>query len=97
MEAVLIKYSKDVDIDGSIQEIVIWQLPEKSPNRPHDIKYRLYFGLSDGTCLIRYDNEIRKGDHKHLREREEPYVFLSVPQLLKDFWVDIEKIKKGMI
>ncbi len=35
--------------------------------------------------LVRYDNETGKGDHRHYGDREEPYGFLSVEQLLADF------------
>ncbi|WP_366949727.1 DUF6516 family protein [Geobacter sp.] len=32
-----------------------------------------YCGRLDGTCLVRYDNERGKGDHKHLQGTEQPY------------------------
>ena len=28
---------------------------------PYGLKYRLYYGLADGTCIVRYDNESGKG------------------------------------
>ena len=65
--------SKLVYPDGSIREMVLWQLPRPTPDRPHGFKYRLYYGLADGTCLVRYDNETGKGDHRHYRKREEQY------------------------
>lgn len=95
MKAVPIQRSKVVEPDGSIQQIVIWQLPEKTKDQPHGLKYRLYFGLADGTCLVRYDNEKGKGDHKHIREREEPYQFTTLRQLMEDFLADVERAKKG--
>jgi hypothetical protein len=76
--------------DGSVVEMVIWQLPRLSPDRPHGIKYRLYFGLANGTALVRYDNESGKGDHRHYRDSgEQPYVFVDVETLIKDFLVDV--------
>jgi hypothetical protein len=30
--------------DGSIVEMVIWRLPKADHERPHALKYRLYFG-----------------------------------------------------
>jgi hypothetical protein len=96
MKATLIHYSKVVSINGAIQEIVIWELPIKTTDQPHGIKYRLHFGFADGTCLLRYDNAKHKGDHKHLRNREEPYAFTTVSQLLKDFLADVDKVKEGM-
>jgi hypothetical protein len=45
-------------------EMVIWTLPRASNDRPHGLKYRLYCGR-DGNCLVRYDNETGKSDHRH--------------------------------
>ena len=41
--------------------MVLWQLPKPTKDRPHGLKYRLYYGLADGTCVVRYDNETGKG------------------------------------
>ncbi len=82
-------HSKTPISDGSIMEIVIWQLPYKTAERPHGLKYRLNYSLPDGTSLIRYDNELSKGDHKHISANEMPYVFKTVDQLLADFFNDI--------
>lgn len=65
-------------------EIVIWELPGKTRERTHALKYRLYCGRG-GHCVVRYDNEAGKGDHRHYGDREEPYIFTSLEQLLDDF------------
>ncbi len=93
MEAKLIYREKYIYADGAIREMVIWQLPQKTWDRPHGLKYRLYYGRSDGTCAVRYDNESGKGDHRHLREKEEPYPFRNAESLIADFMGDIESIK----
>ncbi len=36
----------------------------------------------------------RKGDHRHYKEREEPYLFVSLEKLAEDFYRDVEQIKK---
>jgi hypothetical protein len=36
------------------------------------------------VSLVRYDNETGEGDHRHYGDREEPYGFSSVEQLLAD-------------
>jgi hypothetical protein len=97
MDATLIHHSKVINADGSIEEIIIWKLPEKTKNYSHGIKYRLYFGLANGSCLLRYDNEKFKGDHRHIREREEPYMFSTIEQLLLDFEAAVRKIKLGKL
>ena len=57
MAAKLIYREKYMYADGAIREMVMWQLPEKTAKNPHGLKYRLYYGLSDGSCIVRYDNE----------------------------------------
>jgi uncharacterized protein DUF6516 len=74
--------------------MILWRLPRRSADRPHGLKYRLYYGLADGTCLVRYDNESGKGDHRHYRGRELPYRFSSVDVLVQDFLADIAKLRK---
>ena len=36
-------------------------------------------------CVLRYDNETGKGDHRHIGAQEEPYSFTSIEKLLEDF------------
>jgi hypothetical protein len=64
MKATLIAHAKDVRDDGSMVEIVIWELVEPLPPCTHRYKYRLFFG-APGECFVRYDNERGKGDHRH--------------------------------
>lgn len=58
------------------------------------MKYRLYYGLEDGTCIVRYDNETSKGDHKYIKEKEENYRFTDVETLIVGSLEDIEKAKR---
>lgn len=89
-KAALVLDEKVVLADGAIMELVIWRLPRATPDRPHGLKYRLYFGRA-GKCLVRYDNESGKGDHRHIRGREQSYRFISVARLRQDFEADIKK------
>ena len=89
MPAVLLAHAKEFRDDGSIVEIVVWELPEPLPPSAHRYKYRLYYG-SGGTSRVRYDNERGKGDHRHIGESEECYVFSTLEQLLEDFRRDVE-------
>ena len=94
MKAQRIFYDKAVLADGAIVEMTIWQLPEPSSERPHGLKYSLFFGR-DGRRVVGYDNERGKGDHKHLGEVELPYRFVSVEQLVADFLADVERSNGG--
>ena len=55
------------------------------------IKYRLYSGVND-ECVVRYDNETGKGDHRHYGNREEPYSFESLDKLITDFRYDCTRL-----
>lgn len=88
MPASLLARAKEVRDDGSIVEIVIWELPEPLPPSTHRYKYRLFFGAS-GVSRVRYDNERGKGDHRHVGDQEYEYSFSSVEQLLADFQSDV--------
>ena len=89
MTAELVHRERHLFADGALVEMVIWRLPKKTEDRPHGIKYRLYYGLSDGSCMVRYDNESGKGDHRHIGGREEPYRFVDVETLVADFMADV--------
>ncbi len=72
------------DLGSAFVELVIWQLPRKLPGSDHRYKYRLAL-IRAGVCLIRYDNEAGKGDHRHVGPREEPYRFVDLDTLIRDF------------
>ena len=77
--------AKEVRDDGSIIEIVAWELSE--PLSPSTHRY-MYYG-AEGDSRVRYDNERGKGDHRHIGEGEEDYAFTTIGQLLDDFERDI--------
>lgn len=89
MAAKLIYRQKFIYPDGAIREMVLWKLELATRDRAHRLKYRLYYGSADGTCVVRYDNETGKGDHRHYSGREEPYFFTDVETLVADFLEDI--------
>lgn len=97
MKAMPLLRRKVVYADGAILEMVLWKLPKTTPDRPHGIKYRLYYGLADGICVIRYDNETGKGDHRHYGDREEAYQFTDVETLVADFLQDVSTVRRGQI
>jgi Family of unknown function (DUF6516) len=71
-------------------ELVVWQLPKPLEGSAHNFKYRLAF-VVDGECVIRYDNEAGKGDHRHLGLVEMGYKFKAARQLMADFFNDIQR------
>jgi hypothetical protein len=69
---------------------VLWELPEPLSGSKHAYKYRLAF-VVEGACVLRYDNESGKGDHKHLDDQQVKYRFVSVDKLVADFFEDVKR------
>ena len=90
MPATLLFEDKTTFLDGSILQMHIWRLPAADVERPHGLKYSLFYGRP-GERIVAYDNERGKGDHRHYRDIEEPYVFVSPEQLMDDFLADVRK------
>jgi len=76
--------------EDAFVELVIWRLPQASRGSRHQFKYRLALVVR-GECVLRYDNEAGKGDHRHFRGKEETYIFVTPERLLRDFWADVER------
>ncbi len=96
MKAALVIDRKVVFPDGAVLHMVIWRLPVADTERPHGLKYRFYYGLSGGICVVRYDNERGKGDHRH-RGGREPYRFVDIESLIADFLDDVAKARGGRL
>ena len=89
MKATLLVRTKDIQEDGAIVEVVVWELPEPLPPSQHGYKYRLFYG-TPAENRIRYDNERGKGDHRHVGDTEFEYFFRTVDDLLDDFERDVD-------
>ena len=74
----------------SFAELVMWEVPESITGSTHSYKYRLAFVVA-GVCVLRYDNETGKGDHRHVKGKELQYRFVSVDQLVADFFEDVKR------
>jgi hypothetical protein len=71
-------------------EMALWRIPNRVPGCAHDYKYRLAYIVGD-VCVLRYDNERGKGDHRHCDGAESALVFSTVDRLLLDFRNDVRK------
>jgi hypothetical protein len=78
--------------DGGILEMTIWEVPVTVPGSAHRLKYSLFYGRA-GMRLVGYDNERGQGDHRHVRNREEPYIFTTPETLIADFLADVEILR----
>ena len=89
MKAELLLRERHVLAEDAFVEVVVWRVPRPIRGSTHHLKYRLALVVS-GQCLLRYDNEAGKGDHRHLGVTEAAYEFKGYEKLLADFWADIE-------
>lgn len=89
MRAVLLLRERCVLAENRFADVAIWRVPSPVPGSAHDYKYRLAL-VVDEVCVLRFDNETGKGDHKHAGTREAPYTFTTLDQLVKDFWQAVE-------
>ena len=78
MNAKLMLNERHIVSEDAFVEMVVWRY-----------KYRLAL-VVDGRCVLRYDNEAGKGDHRHEGEKETPYVFTTPQTLLGDFWNEVD-------
>lgn len=71
-------------------ELRIWRVPNPVRGSDHAYKYALAYVVA-AECVLRYDNEAGKGDHKHLGAVETVYRFTTPAALLADFWQDVDR------
>lgn len=88
MKAVLLLDERHVVSETAFVEIRIWRVPKPVTGSAHAFKYSLAYVVS-GECVLRYDNEAGKGDHKHVGDRQLSYRFATPDGLLRDFWEDV--------
>ncbi|MGE0280557.1 MAG: DUF6516 family protein [Rhizobiaceae bacterium] len=91
MKATLIQRVRRTISDTAFMEIVVWALPEPLVGSAHKFKYRLAL-IVNGQCVLRYDNERGKGDHRHVGDREEPIEFTTPEALFEAFETDVKRM-----
>jgi hypothetical protein len=90
MEAQLLLRERHLVADNAFTELRIWRTPQPVRGSVHTYKYALVYIVA-GECVLRYDNEAGKGDHRHIGAREVPYLFTTPARLLADFWSDVDR------
>ena len=88
MKAIALVQYRVVVAEDAFVEVSVWRVPAPVPSSAHDFKYRLAY-VVDGTCVVLYDNERGKGDHRHFGKRQSRYVFVSPEELMVDFEADV--------
>jgi len=90
MKAVPLLRTRIIYADTAFAELALWQVPKPLAGSAHRFKYRLAYVVA-GVCVLRYDNEDGKGDHRHFRGKEGVYAFTTPEKLLADFQRDISR------
>lgn len=90
MKAALLLHRRLVIRENAFAELVIWQIPKPARGSDHCFKYALAYVVNQ-LCVLRYDNEAGKGDHRHWGTREFAYTFTGIAALLDDFERDIRR------
>jgi hypothetical protein len=90
MKAIELLRTRIVFSQSAFAELVLWKVTKSVRGSVHEFKYRLAY-VVDGLCVVRYDNEAGKGDHRHFGEKESTYTFRTPEQLIADFERDIAR------
>lgn len=90
MKATLVVRNRITHGEELFAEIVVWLVPKALAGSAHVYKYRLAF-VAHGQCVVRYDNEAGKGDHRHALGSEARYRFSTLNKLFADFERDIRR------
>lgn len=90
MKAVQLVSTRIAYSESAFAELVLWRVPKPIEGSSHGFKYRLAYVVR-GKCVLRYDNEVGKGDHRHFDEKEDAYIFTTPDQLITDFQNDIAR------
>jgi hypothetical protein len=93
MKAVELVRRRDVYSESAFAELVLWRVPTPVHRSLHPYEYRLAY-VVDGVCVIRYDNEVGKGDDRHFGRKVNVYSFATPDALLADFQRDIARWKR---
>lgn len=93
MKAELLLKERMIFAPDTFAELVLWRLPQPLPGSAHSYKYRLAFIVAE-VCVLRYDNEAGKGDHRHTQARESAYAFVSPDKLVQDFLREARRVHR---
>jgi hypothetical protein len=90
MKAIELLRTRIAFSETAFAELVLWRVPAPVAGSTHLFKYRLAY-VVDGVCVVRYDNEAGKGNHRHFGGSESTYAFLTPEKLIADFERDIAR------
>ena len=90
MKAVELLHRRLVFSETAFAELVLWRVSRPVAGSTHEFKYRLAY-VVDGVCVVRFDHEAGKGDHRHFAAEESSHPFQEVDKLIADFQREIAR------
>jgi hypothetical protein len=90
MKATLIARTRIVYSTQAFAELILCRVPKPVSGSDHEFKYRLAYVVNT-ICVVCYDNEVGKGDHRHFGAKESSYRFSTTERLMADFQKDIAR------
>ena len=76
--------------DRAFAQVKVWRVPIAVRGSSHGPKYSFAL-VNDNECVLRFDNEAGKGDHRHMNGIETPLEFDNLAGLLADFWKEVDE------
>ena len=90
MKAIVLLRTRVAFSETAFADLSIWKVPKPVKGSTHAFKYRLAY-VVNGACVVRYDNEAGKGDHRHFGSEEKAYSFQTPEKLIDDFEHDMRR------
>lgn len=78
--------------EDAFTSITVWAVDPSIRGSQHNYKYSLAY-VVQGVCVMRYDNEAGKGDHKHIEDTELTVTFSGLDDLISQFFNDVNRIR----
>ncbi|TKB81190.1 MAG: hypothetical protein E8D44_16045 [Nitrospira sp.] len=76
--------------ENAFAELILWRVQKPIAGSQHPFKYRLAYVVNE-VCVLRFDNEAGKGDHRHVGGKESPYTFTTPEKLIADFQREVAR------
>jgi hypothetical protein len=90
VKAIALLQERIIFSETAFAELVLWRVEKPVAGSVHQFKYRLAY-VVDGECVVRYDNEAGKGDHRHFSAKESTYAFRTPEKPIAEFQDDIAR------
>lgn len=85
-------HTRDALSEDELVEIKVWEVP-KGKDFPEGLKYSFNY-IKNKKRILGYDNERKKGHHRHFKGEETKVEFNEIWKLLERFKEEVENLLK---